>query len=236
MPGKDTNIGAKRARQAREALGLDDHSPVACVLALLEERAGLPVIVGRLGDDVAGALWRNGVGALVWVNGTHSVERQRFTLAHELGHVRCNHDHTPVDTYETLSGKSHDPREVQANAFAAELLAPKAGVSALVDGEPTLEDAVRIAGHFGISPIAAVYRLRTLQLVSDRRGDQLEAEIAEGLHQYIDRPEPIHDGLADLEDYPRLPDSLAGSELAAVLHGEPTGNKRLAAAVASLAR
>src|SRR3954470_12225656 len=132
MPGKHTNIGAKRAREARERLGLDGTSPVSCIVAVVEEQAGLPVIVGSLPEGFAGALWRNGVGSIVWVNGDQVVERQRFTVAHELGHVRCGHAGTAVDTNETIFGGSHDPREVEANAFAAELLAPAAGVRAQV--------------------------------------------------------------------------------------------------------
>src|SRR3954447_20436375 len=153
MASYDTNFGAKRAREARTDLGLDDVSPVACVLTLVEERAQLPVVVGRLPDDIAGALWRNGVGAIVWVNARQTVERQRFTVAHELGHVRCRHAETAVDTAATISGRTQDPREVQANAFAAELLAPRAGVEDMVDRDPGLEDVVRVAAHFGISTI-----------------------------------------------------------------------------------
>ena len=89
MPGKDTNIGAKRAREARAALGLDDVSPVPCVLTLVEQGAGLPVSVGALPDKIAGALYRNGMGSIVWVNAKQSVERRRFTVAHEYGHVCC---------------------------------------------------------------------------------------------------------------------------------------------------
>ena len=68
---------------------------------------------------------------------------------------------------------------MQANAFAAELLAPAAGVRAMLDGEPTLEDVVRIAARYGISPIAAVFRLGTLRL--SRRIDALRREIDDGL-------------------------------------------------------
>src|SRR3954470_22382143 len=223
MPGLHTNIGAKRARQARETLGLDEVSPVVCVLALVEERAGLPVIVGAMPKNLAGALWRNGTRAIIWVNGGQSVERQRFTVAHEFGHDRCEHTGTPVDTFETLYGGTHDPQEVQANAFAAELPAPRAGVAAMLDGDPSLEDIVRLAAHFGISTIAALYRCNTLGLVSPARSDVLKREIDEKLHHavwdYLDL-EPLTDALAQLEERPRIPASLAGSALAAVLRGE----------------
>jgi Zn-dependent peptidase ImmA (M78 family) len=248
MPSKDTNIGAKRAREARARLGLDDASPVPCALTLVEERAGLPVIVGSLPDGLAGALWRNGVGSIVWVNGDQAVVRQRFTIAHELGHVCCDHGGTAVDTDATISGQTRDPREVQANAFAAELLAPSAGVRALVGHDPNLEDVVRLAARYGISTIAALYRCSTLGLLSRRRYDQLLGEIDEKLHHklwdYLDF-EPLRDALEDTE-HPRLPPSLADSALAALLDGQASPvaaagaagcpADTLAAAAAALAR
>src|SRR4051794_19682740 len=185
MPSHDTNIGAKRARQARERLGLDEVSPVPCVLTLVEAEAGLPVVIGALPDDIAGALYRNGAGALVWVNGKQSLERQRFTIAHELGHACCGHERPAVDTTARIFGGSGDPNEVQANAVAAQLLAPRDGVRAMIDAQPPLEDTVRIAARFGISTIAALYRLKTLMLVDDRRGDQLQREIADGTHRDV---------------------------------------------------
>jgi Zn-dependent peptidase ImmA (M78 family) len=222
MPTYDTNFGAKRAREARERFGLGDSSSVPCVLTLAETHAQLPVIVGRLPDHIAGALWRNGVGAIVWVNAAQSLERQRFTVAHELGHVGCRHADTAVDTAATISGRTHDPREVQANAFAAELLAPAAGVRAMLHAEPTLEDVVRIAARYGISPIAALFRLGTLGLT--RRIDALRGEIDDGLvadvRQRIDVP-PFADEIAaiGLDDLPRLSPAIAGGALAAIAAG-----------------
>jgi Zn-dependent peptidase ImmA (M78 family) len=249
MPGYDTNFGSKRAREARERLRLDAVSPVGCELSLVEQRAGLPVIVGRLPEHIAGALWRNRVGAIVWVNSAQAVERQRFTVAHELGHVCCRHEATAIDTAETISQRTHVPREVQANAFAAELLAPRAGVETLVKRDPSLEEIVSAAAHFGISTIAALYRCRTLGLVDPRRYDQLHAEIDSGLHRtvwdYL-KPSPMRDVLSDIDEYPRLPDALAGSALVALLRGDTTvtaaaraagcSADTLADAVADLAR
>jgi Zn-dependent peptidase ImmA (M78 family) len=215
MPGKDTNIGAKRARETREAFGLDAAAPLDCLLTIVEERAGLPVIVARLGPDVAGLCYREGEQAVLWVNGEQVVVRQRFTLAHELGHVRCRHSDTPVDSPAMLAGETHDPREVQANAFAAEFLAPRAGVLELVDGEPGLETVVEIADRFGISVTAALYRLATLNLTA--RLERLREEVKQGLHEHLPRAHDHADALAAIADLPRLP---AGSTLAALHAGD----------------
>jgi Zn-dependent peptidase ImmA (M78 family) len=211
VPGKDTNIGAKRAREARKALGLPVDEPLD-VLAVVEERAGLPVIVASLPDGIAGGCFRAGERAVLWVNGDQPLVRQRFTLAHELGHVRCGHAVTMnVDKVEVLAGETRDAREVQANAFAAELLAPRAGVEALVDGEPGLDTVVSIAGRFGISTLAALYRLSTLRLTT--RVERLRAELEEGLTTFLDRP-PYEDSLSRVTTLPHLSPALASSRLA----------------------
>jgi hypothetical protein len=223
MPSRDTNIGAKRARELREELDLPAGAPLGCILGLVEQRLGLPVGVVALPEAVAGVCWRGAGDAVVlWVNGTQATVRCRFTLAHELGHIRCGHDHAvPVERYETISGRTTDAREVQANAFAAELLMPKAGVLELAPEQPSLEDVVRLAAPFGTSPIVALFRLSTLSLVSRRRYERLRGEIEEGLDEQLRAalalPE-VEDGLAALDrrTLPRLPRARGTSGLRAL--------------------
>lgn len=224
MAGHDTNLGAKRARQTREALGLDPAAPLDCVLSLVESDLGLPVVVAALPAGVAGCCWRDGDDFVLWVNGTQAPVRQRFTLAHELGHVRCGHDGAmPVETFVTLGGKTTDSREVQANAFAAELLAPAAGVAAMVNGrEPALEDVVRIAAAFGISTIAGAYRLNTLRLTASEQ--HLVAAIEDGRDEAVwERlsPTAIGDAIATISvgELPRLSPALRDSALAGLVRG-----------------
>ncbi len=223
MPSKDTNIGAKRARDTRTELGLDAAAPLPCVLTFVEQALALPVVVAALPAGIAGCCWRDGARVVLWVNGTQAAVRQRFTLAHEAGHVRCGHDHdVPVETYETIGGKSTDAREVQANAFAAELLAPADGVRAAIGAEPSLEDVVRIAAAFGISAIAALYRLNTLGLT--RRYATLKREIDGGLdeHAWERLRPPLHaDAIAAIDPsrLPRMSPALEDSALAALADG-----------------
>lgn len=225
MAGKDTNIGAKRARELRKELGLDPARPLDCLLEITEQRLGIPVSVARLPDGVEGVCWRMGPAPMLWIHAHEFTPRTRFTLAHELGHVRCGHDGGfIVDTFETLYGATHTNVEVQANAFAAEFLAPRPGVLRLLDGtRPSLEHVVAIAACFGISMTAAVYRCVTLDLIDD--GTRLLREIDEDLHVPIWRaldPPDWEDGLAQLDPtaLPRLSPLLGDSALAGVLRGE----------------
>ena len=234
MASKDTNTGAKRAREARSELCLSAQEPLGCLLTLVERRLELPVVIAALPQPIAGCCWHDGARIVLWVNGTHAAVRQRFTLAHELGHLRCRHDaRIEVDTFETLAGKTTDSREIQANAFAAELLAPVAGVRAMIDGEPTLDDVVLIAARFGLSTIAALYRLNTLGLTV--RYEKLKQEIADGLHNAVwERlsPEPVADVIAGIDGtpLPRLSPALAGSALDAMIAGTASVDDAAAAA------
>jgi Zn-dependent peptidase ImmA (M78 family) len=237
MPSKDSNRGAKRAREARAALGLDLAARLDCLLTVVEVQAGLSVVVTALPDDIAGACYRNADGAMLWVNGSAAQGhvRRRFTLAHEFGHAWCEHDGAlDIDTFATLSGRTSSPYEVQANAFAAEFLVPRAALDEVVTREPTLEETVVIAAHYGVSAIMVVYRFTTLGLASDRRVAQLSAEIADRLHfDVYDRLglDDIDDRLGSIEHLPYLSPALEGTSLAAGLRGDAAVGARVARAI-----
>jgi Zn-dependent peptidase ImmA (M78 family) len=237
MASIDSNRGAKRAREAREALAADPAAPLPCLLTVVEGPAGLPVLVTTLPDHVAGACFRTGEGAVLWVNGSrsHGRPRQRFTLAHELGHAWCRHDgHLEIDTFETLNGKTTNHYEVQANAFAAEFLVPRDAMDELIEGEPTLEEVVVISAYYGVSAIMVVYRLKQLRMASDRRIEQLEGEIDDRLHLDVSRAlglKPLADRLGAIDHLPYLSPALDGTHLSAALRGDAAVDSGVAGAI-----
>ena len=238
MAGLDANRGAKRAREAREALGLDPAGRLGCLLDVVERRAGLPVVVARLPDGVAGACVPLGAGRVLWVNGTQARTRQRFTLAHEPGHAWCRHEgRLAVDTPATLVGRTTSPLEVQANAFAAEFLIPRAAIEGLLDRDPTFDEVVVVAAHFGTSPIMALYRFKQYDLVSRDACATIERDLQGGRHEgALDRLglSPLADRLGTLEELPYLSPAIAGTRLAAVLRGDAAAGPELATAISRL--
>ncbi|MET0683782.1 MAG: ImmA/IrrE family metallo-endopeptidase, partial [Solirubrobacteraceae bacterium] len=103
MPGYDVNVGAKRARAARAALGLAAEEPFACLLTAIERDARVPVVVAGMPDEVAGFCLRPGDGSsCLFVNGLQYAGRQRFTLAHEYGHHVMRHEGVPPDSTRTV--------------------------------------------------------------------------------------------------------------------------------------
>jgi Zn-dependent peptidase ImmA (M78 family) len=82
-------------------------------------------------DEISGFLLRNPDGqAVIGVNTLHHPNRQRFTIAHELGHFilhkqeEVHVDRAVIKLRDGASSKGEDPDEVEANGFAAELLMP----------------------------------------------------------------------------------------------------------------
>ena len=116
---------------------------------------------------------------VIGVNSSHSVTRQRFTIAHEIGHFLLHTDEDvhidekrPIGRRDDLSGQAVDACEIEANQFAAELLMPESLVREFVRNlgsnhpETSVEDAIEeLARTFRVSQLAMTYRLTNLRIV-----------------------------------------------------------------------
>ncbi|MFE9930866.1 ImmA/IrrE family metallo-endopeptidase [Streptomyces sp. NPDC005533] len=134
------------------------------------------VVPQRMDDDVSGMLLRKDGSCVIGVNEAHSRERQRFTVAHELGHLRL-HEGRPlildtdarVNYRNAVSSMATDREEIDANRFAAALLAPEELVRRAAQhiSFRTTDDLVRaLAQQFLLSEMAMTYRLMNLGIVS----------------------------------------------------------------------
>lgn len=175
--------GEQAGTEARRALGLNESQPLDDVLRSLERTTPLQVFVRPLGDGIAGAFWLVEDTPFVIVNADHPVERQRFTLAHEFGHFRMGHGNR-VD--QTVDWGDRDPREVEANAFAAAFLMPPAAVAEVLArlGRPDIDFdvLVSLAALFGVSAKAMRVRLETLGEIGRKKIDEYDALIDERAH------------------------------------------------------
>jgi len=164
--------------------------------ALLIEQAGVnrpPVPVEKIAHflgaqvtyeafdgDVSGMLYREANRTLIGVNSTHAPTRQRFTLAHEIAHLRL-HKGQPVfiDRLVRVNWRdgTSDQEEVQANAFAAELLMPRTFMMREIERlirrtrqiapEPLIAE---LAETFRVSQEAMRYRLINLGVLGPYSG------------------------------------------------------------------
>lgn len=115
--------------------------------------------------NLSGMAFQKNGKKFIEVNASDHPVRQRFTLAHELGHHLLGHTDNGVwfrDTPNDFAESYYKPyEEVQANAFAADLLMPKDYLDFLMSNGAvtTLHD---LADEFYVSVAAIEIRLRKL--------------------------------------------------------------------------
>ena len=133
---------------------------------------GLWVVYKEMELRTSGMLVRRGRQATIGVNQAHHIHRQRFTIAHELGHHLMHHslvelhvDRALVAFRDDASTLGDDPVEVEANAFAAALLMPAHFLSRDLRAPLDAHDdhAVRqLARRYQVSPASLTFRLINL--------------------------------------------------------------------------
>jgi len=150
-------------------------SPPVDVYAIADY-LGITVVNLVIGNDVSGMLIRDAEVLTVGLHHSHSARRKRFTLAHEIGHLKLHRgrplivDSTVrVNMRDATSARATDREEMEANRFAAALLMPEdlviSAVDALDSSNPkTLQQ--ELAKSFDVSTEAMGYRLINLGITS----------------------------------------------------------------------
>ncbi|MDR2407006.1 MAG: ImmA/IrrE family metallo-endopeptidase [Bacteroidales bacterium] len=140
------------------------------VLALASE-IGIRVFEEALPEDISGILDLRNM-PIIMVNQDHVRNRQRFSIAHEIGHFLLHRPtgiHVDKRTYyrNSKSAEGLDDIEIEANRFAAELLMPSDLVireiekySDLIDSN---DDVISVlADSFEVSATAMGFRIQNL--------------------------------------------------------------------------
>jgi Zn-dependent peptidase ImmA (M78 family) len=134
------------------------------------------VVEEKLDRSVSGMLYRDGDQVVIGVNSAHVDRRRRFTVAHEIGHLVLHKgrplvlDHVRVNFRDANSSTASDLEEIQANAFAAEVLMPRdqviASAKRLLEDRTATDAAILkyLAQGFDVSDQAMEYRLINLGL------------------------------------------------------------------------
>lgn len=164
------------AVQTRDALGVGRDGIIGHVTRTCE-RAGIPVVPLVLvdaeghGEEVlvghfGASCWRGqDEPSLISYFSAGSGDRQRFTTAHELGHLVLH----PARRAE-LSQKQ---AEAEANRFAGAFLMPRERAEEALNGGLMLKEFAQLKQKWGISMQALLHRASDLDLINEERSTSL---------------------------------------------------------------
>ena len=166
--------GELAGAMTRKALNISDEpiesmADLALTLGLLTAGARFP---SR--SRLAGCLLNEQRNAAALVNLNHPLERQRFTLAHEIGHFLLDsHVHGAACTAGDIRRGPRSAREFRVDVFASALLLPRKLCQRLVQELGPGLAADSLSRRYGASVSATVNRLVGLGLMSKPEGTML---------------------------------------------------------------
>lgn len=169
--------GAELAAEALARLGSMDLDPIALDLASVVETAfGVDVAITSLGQGFDGLSVSTERARLILTALTTRAYRQRFTIAHELGHLLAGDDqgvHLDRDVFA-----SGDTSERRANAFAGAFLMPETILRGRVGRGFDRRGFAALAISLMVSPQALAIRLRDMRLIDAGAADDWRAMTA----------------------------------------------------------
>jgi Zn-dependent peptidase ImmA (M78 family)/transcriptional regulator with XRE-family HTH domain len=169
--------GIRLAEAAVAGLRGAGGEPLAHDLApVVEEHFGVDLAVVEMPDGCDGLAWSDEHAHLILVGTTEYPTRQRFTIAHELGHLLAADDqglHMDEDVMDP--DRRRQPSETRANAFAAAFLLPADDLREAVGSEGrslTVDAFAALVLRFMVSPSTLAYRLDSLGLISAEQREE----------------------------------------------------------------
>ena len=122
----------------------------------------------KLPQDVSGMIEKTKSQKNIYINSGHAPTRQRFSLAHELGHHflhTIDGEHKDNATLFRKENETTPEIDKEANRFASELLMPDKLIRKEIAFSGKEIDEILIgelSSTFEVSPIALTYRLQNL--------------------------------------------------------------------------
>ncbi len=195
----------------------------ANLAGLVEKAFGADVAVVPLDEGFDGLAASSDDAKLIVLGTSQVPARQRFTLAHELGHLLAGDDqgvHLDKDVYDKAQSK--DPSEMRANSFAAAFLMPEDILRSAVGATGLPEDEfATLSCDLQVSPSALAIRLQQLRLIDAGTCDRLRKITAAKAAAIADRSEEFARRVADASTE-RLPGLLVRDSYMAYERGATT--------------
>ena len=155
-----TNRPVIATELAREALGLRENEPIGDIVGLMES-AGIKIKLRDfdLKNFFGFSISESDGGPAIMVNSKEdiTIERQIFTVAHELGHLILH-----PQAYNLTKTQESNREESEADLFAAYFLMPQSAFEKKLNesyGLAFVERVLHIKRFFGVSYLAILHRL-----------------------------------------------------------------------------
>jgi Zn-dependent peptidase ImmA (M78 family) len=166
------NTPQEVARNVRDELGLG-REPLDDLVATLEE-AGVLVLRWSLDTIQVDAIasWQDDSVPVILIGEHVPADRQRFTMAHELGHAVMH------------EGEADKEQEAEADAFAAEFLAPASEIAKEWPTGSDLDALLLLKKRWGISLSALIRRGKDTGRLTDQEYRQWNIQLSTtGMHR-----------------------------------------------------
>jgi Zn-dependent peptidase ImmA (M78 family) len=163
-------------RQAAELLKRTRVLKAPVPVEKLAASLGAEIVLQWFDGEISGMVHRNRDGsAVIGVNSRHTSNRQRFTIAHEIGHLLLHTNEAlhvdknfPIGLRNSVSGTAADENEIEANQFAAAVLMPENLIEKDIQrfiGKDVLVAIAKLAKKYKVSEQAMSIRLSSLGYV-----------------------------------------------------------------------
>lgn len=177
--------GAQLAGRVRAAMGIGDQPlpyELAELASLTERTLGVDVGFSPLPPGLDGLSVTRGSFSLALVSSGIAATRQRFTLAHELGHLAAG-DSQELTIDENVFGVHRQrPDEQRANGFAAAFLMPADALRAAVPPGFLSEAVVAdLLATYGVSLDALAFRLHNVGITNAATRDRIRSMSSSGI-------------------------------------------------------
>lgn len=206
-----------KASTIRKKLGEDESSPVD-IFALVQAIPNLTIVFLPMGQHISGACLKNIESAVIAINSSMSLGRQRFTLAHELYHFYYDENDKKVVCSKNTNGSNEI--EKTADIFASYFLAPPNALYQAIQDcmipdqtKLSLNNIIKLEQYFGLSHQAMLIRLSQEGFISSPEIDTYQGGIINqatrlGYDATLYRPSPKEKEYFTLGHYISLTENL----------------------------
>lgn len=163
---------ARAAHQRLEGLPMAG-TATASLIGEIEQYLGINVSVVQLPSGIDGLSYQDGDFRLIVLAATNRYARQRYTLAHELGHLLFGDAEEQVLAESLFSKRDISKQESRANATAASFLMPAEELRRELGSSSPEDKFDELVWRFWVSPDSLAWRLKNLDFIDDELRERL---------------------------------------------------------------